>query len=64
MSKSVAHLLDAAITLAFLLAVLAGADLRWVLAIYLGLTFVGELCKALVAILAPLVDEIKRRRAA
>ena len=60
MDKPTPHMLDAALTTILLFAVLLGAPLWAVFAVYLALEIAGHLMKALAAYLAP-ISEIAQR---
>lgn len=59
--RPLSHLGDATIALILLIAVVAGADLRWVVGIMLALEVFGCLCKALGAFCEPIADALKGR---
>lgn len=56
-----AHLADAGIVLALLLALAFGAPVEWIVGIFLALEVVGHVFKFLNALLEPLVHLVKRR---
>jgi len=58
MNKVWAHIADVAIAIAFLIATLAGADLRIVLTVYFVLKLIGEIFKLMTAVLSPIVEII------
>lgn len=62
--KSIAHLGDAAIMAVLLIAVISGADLRWVVGTVLLLAILSELSKAFSSYMEPIakvVRELNRR---